>query len=214
MAFAALARVLYRHRSAFRPFAVTAAAFILAAIIHRHHPGYWVIAAVVTAAAGGFLGMPHRLIWAQPGRDMRAGWITRAWEACGISRPAERAYVTAVAVTAGGWISAAIAIGPLTHPLPGIAAIATVILGIPWWAHRRRRARVRIERTMQAWPGMAGNMGPARLADHIGGRGRVGIHRTGDPAERYHGDTRREPGPGYRVRARRPAGQRPGNSGP
>jgi S-DNA-T family DNA segregation ATPase FtsK/SpoIIIE len=159
MAFAALARVLYRHRSAFRPFAVTAAAFILAAIIHRHHPGYWVIAAVVTAAAGGFLGMPHRLIWAQPGRELRAGWITRAWEACGISRPAERAYVTAVAVTAGGWISAAIAIGPLTHPLPGIAAIATVILGIPWWAHRRRRARVRIERTMQAWPGMAGNMG-------------------------------------------------------
>ena len=44
-------------------------------------------------------------------------------------------------------------------PLPAIAGIATVILGIPWWAHRRRRARVRIERTVQAWPDMAENMG-------------------------------------------------------
>lgn len=159
MAFAALGRFLYRHRSAFWPFSMTGAAFILAALIHAHHPGYWVIAAVVTVAAGFFLGIPHRLLWAHPAGKFTAGLLTRAWEACGIDRPAERVYVTAVAVTCGGWLSAAIAAGPAVKPLPAVAGIATVILGIPWWAHRRRRARVRIERTVQAWPDMAENMG-------------------------------------------------------
>jgi S-DNA-T family DNA segregation ATPase FtsK/SpoIIIE len=170
MAFAVLGRAAYRHRSAFLPFAVTGAAFILAAILHRHHPGWWVMAAVVTVAAGFVLGMPHRLLWAHPGGKLTAGILTRAWEACGINRPAERVYATAVTVTAGGWLSAAIAAGPSVKPLPGIAAIATVVLGIPWWAHRRRRARVRIERTVQAWPDMADNMGlpGSRIASATG----------------------------------------------
>ena len=47
----------HRHRSAFWPFFITGAAFGAAALIHAHHPGYWVIAAVVTAAAGMFLGI-------------------------------------------------------------------------------------------------------------------------------------------------------------
>jgi hypothetical protein len=109
MMFAGFARVLYRHRSAFMPFAVTGAAFILAAIVHRHHPGMWVLPAVVTLAAGLVLGVPHRLLWAAPPRNITAGIVTRVWEACGITRPAERAYVTAVVVTGGGWLSAAIA---------------------------------------------------------------------------------------------------------
>jgi S-DNA-T family DNA segregation ATPase FtsK/SpoIIIE len=157
--FAALGRLAYRHRSAFLPFAITGAAFILAAILHRHQPGLWVTAAVVTAAAAFVLGILHRLLWANPAGKLTAGFLTRAWEACGISRPAGRAYVTAVAVTSGGWLSAAIAAGPTVKPLPAIAAIATIVLGIPWWARRRRRARVRIERTVQAWPDIAENMG-------------------------------------------------------
>ena len=170
MAFAALGRFLYRHRSAFWPFVITGAVFILAAVIHRHHPGYWVMTTVVTFSTGIFLGIPHRLMWASPALKATAGFLTRAWEACGIDRPAERAYVTAVAVTLGGWLSAAIGIGPAVKPLPAIAAIATVILGIPWWAHRRRRARVRIERTVQAWPDMAENMGlpGSRIASATG----------------------------------------------
>jgi S-DNA-T family DNA segregation ATPase FtsK/SpoIIIE len=40
-----------------------------------------------------------------------------------------------------------------------MAAVATALLGIPWWAHRRRRAKVRIERTVQTWPDIAENMG-------------------------------------------------------
>jgi DNA segregation ATPase FtsK/SpoIIIE, S-DNA-T family len=159
MAFAALGRAAYRHRSAFWPFLIAGAAFVLAAVVHRHHPGYWVAAVVVTAAAGMFLGIPHRLMWAGPAGKVTAGWLTRAWEACGTGRPAERAYATAVAVTLGGWLSAAIAAGPLSRPLPAVAGVATVILGIPWWAHRRRRARVRIERTVRAWPDLAENIG-------------------------------------------------------
>jgi len=34
-----------------------------------------------------------------------------------------------------------------------------VILGIPWWVHRRRRARVKIERTIQAWPSLSDDVG-------------------------------------------------------
>jgi S-DNA-T family DNA segregation ATPase FtsK/SpoIIIE len=159
IAFAALARFAYRHRSAFWPFVIAGAVFILGAVIHRHHPGYWVISAVVTAGAGIIMGIPHRLIWASPALKGTAGLVTRAWEACGIDRSAERVYITAVAVTIGGWLSAAIAAGPATKPLPVTAVIATVILGIPWWAHRRRRMRVRIERTVQIWPDLAENMG-------------------------------------------------------
>jgi S-DNA-T family DNA segregation ATPase FtsK/SpoIIIE len=159
MALAGAARVLYRHRSAFWPFLVTVAAFVLAAIIHAHHADWWPTAAVVTAAAGMVAGMPRRLAWAHPAVNLTAGIITRAWEACGIARTPERVYVTVVIVTAGGWLTAAIAVGPAAKPLPAVAAIATVILGIPWWAHRRRRARVRIERTVHMWPGMAENMG-------------------------------------------------------
>ena len=129
MAFAALGRFLYRHRSAFWPFVISGAVFILAAVIHRHHPGYWVMTTVVTFSTGIFLGIPHRLMWASPALKATAGFLTRAWEACGIDRPAERAYVTAVAVTLGGWLSAAIGIGPTVKPLPAIAGIATVILG-------------------------------------------------------------------------------------
>lgn len=112
LAFAALGRFLYRHRSAFWPFTITGATFILAQVIHDHHPGYWVITAVATVSTGVFLGIPHRLMWASPALKATAGFLTRAWEACGIDRPAERAYVTAVAVTLGGWLSAAVASGP------------------------------------------------------------------------------------------------------
>ena len=42
-------------------------------MIHRHHPGYWVIAAVVTVSTGIFLGIPHRLMWASPARKATAG---------------------------------------------------------------------------------------------------------------------------------------------
>jgi S-DNA-T family DNA segregation ATPase FtsK/SpoIIIE len=170
MALAALSRLAYRHRSAFLPFIITAGVFAAAAILHQDHPGSWVTVAAVTGVSGVFLGIPRRLLWNTSGRKIRAGFLTRAWEACGITRAAERVYATVVTVTAGGWLSAGIAAGPAVKPLPAVAGIATVALGIPWWAHRRRRQRVRIERTVQAWPGMAESMGlpGSRIASATG----------------------------------------------
>jgi S-DNA-T family DNA segregation ATPase FtsK/SpoIIIE len=170
IAMAAIARVAYRNRSAFLPFIIAAGVFTVAASLHQDHPGSWITVAAVTGISSVFLGIPHRLLWNTSGRKITAGFLTRAWEACGITRAAERAYATVVTVTAGGWLSAGTAIGPATRPLPAIAGIATIVLGIPWWAHRRRRQKVRIERTVQAWPGMAESMGlpGSRIASATG----------------------------------------------
>jgi FtsK/SpoIIIE family len=92
-----------------------------------------------------------------------------------------------VAVT-GGWLSAAIAAGPTVKPLPQITVTGTVALGIPWWIHRRRRARVRVNRTIEAWPdiaepiGLAGSHIASVVADAWGWTARV-ILRKGTSAE-------------------------------
>lgn len=159
IAAAAIGRWLYRHRSAFWPFGITAAAFIAANAIHHHHARYWILAAVLTFQVTVTLAIPHRLVWTKPAGKISTGLVSRLWNACGIDRPAERAYATTIVAVTGGWLSAAIAAGPTAKPLPDIALAATVILGIPWWSHRRRRARVRAERTIQNWPTVAENMG-------------------------------------------------------
>jgi hypothetical protein len=38
-------------------------------------------------------------------------------------------------------------------------AIGGLALSLPWWAHRRRRARVRVERKLEAWPDIARAVG-------------------------------------------------------
>ena len=103
IAAAALARWGYRHRSAFLPFAITAAAFIAAALAHPQHRRVWLVVALVTALVTILAAIPHRLSWASPAAQITAGIITRMWETCGIDRPAERAYAAAViAVTGAG----------------------------------------------------------------------------------------------------------------
>jgi len=154
-----LGRWAYRHRSAFLPFAIALAAFIAAGAVHRHHAGAWIIALTVSVAATFIAAIPHQHAWTRPAGRIAAGVLARAWEACGIDRPVERVYAASVIAVTGGWLSAAIAFGPAVKPLPATVAIATMILGIPWWAHRRRRARVRAERTIQAWPDIAENIG-------------------------------------------------------
>lgn len=165
-----IARWAWRHRSAFLPFTVTGSVFAAAAFTHPHHARWWITTACATVLVTVVLGIPHRLLWARPAGRFTAGLLARLWAACGIDRPAERAYATIVTACAGGWLSAGIAFGPLMRPLPNIAGIATVILGIPWWVHRRRRARVKIERTIQAWPSMAENIGlpGSRIASAAG----------------------------------------------
>ena len=134
------------------------------------------------------LGIPHQIIWTRPAGRVTAGILARMWAACGINRPAERAYAACVIAATGGWLAAAIAIGPKVKPLPQIAVITTMVLGIPWWIHRRRRARVRVERTIAAWPdiaepiGLAGSRIASVVADAWGWTARV-ILKKGTSAE-------------------------------
>lgn len=161
MALSALARLMFRHRSAFAPFGVALAAWIASGLLHPHHSGWWPAVAACAVAVTVTLGFPHSVMRRRKGGARIAGILARLWEAIGIDRPEERAYAAVVTACAGGWITAATATGPGSKPLPVIAAILTVILGIPWWAHRRRRTKIRMEKTVAAWPGIAENIGLA-----------------------------------------------------
>ena len=129
--------------------------------MHPHHARYWLLVAGITVLVAVVLGIPHRLIWSRPGGKFTAGVLMRLWETCGIDRGIERAYAATVIAVTGGWLAAAIGLGPVTKPLPQISVIVTVILAIPWWFHRRRRAKARIEKTISAWPEVAENAGLA-----------------------------------------------------
>ena len=84
---------------------------------------------------------------------------------------------------AGVWLSAATALGPFVSPLPQALVIGALILSVPWWAHRRRRARVRVERKLQAWPdiakaiGLAGSQVMSATVDVWGWRARFRLAR-------------------------------------
>jgi DNA segregation ATPase FtsK/SpoIIIE, S-DNA-T family len=154
-----LTRWVYRHRSALIPLWVALGAFVAAAWVHSRHPGWWIPITVGTVIVTAVLGFPYGLL-----RRYRAGRIiavtlTRIWRACGIDRPAELVYLAVVAAVTGGWLAAAAGYGPLIRPLRLTALFAMVILGIPWWVHRGRRNKVRIERTMDNWPDHAENAG-------------------------------------------------------
>jgi DNA segregation ATPase FtsK/SpoIIIE, S-DNA-T family len=159
IALAALSRWAYRHRTAFVPFGITITAFAIAAYAHPHHARYWLPAALATVLATVVMGIPHRVLWTSPAGKVTTGALTRLWAACGIDRGIERAYAATVIAVTGGWLSAAVAAGPTAKPLPTIAGIATVILSVPWWFHRRRRAKARVEKTISAWPDVAENAG-------------------------------------------------------
>jgi hypothetical protein len=156
---AALGRLAFRHRSVFAPLWVALAAFIAAGAAHGHHARWWVPVAAVTAVATAALAFPLSVLRGHPAGRRIAGALSRLWGKCGIGRAIERGYAAAVTATVGGWLAAAIANGPVSKPLPMIAIIATAILAVPWWFHRRRRAKVRVERKIAGWPGIADNIG-------------------------------------------------------
>jgi S-DNA-T family DNA segregation ATPase FtsK/SpoIIIE len=159
IALAALGRWAFRHRSAFAPFWVALAVFIAAAATHGHHARWWIPVTVITTVTTAVLGLPLPLLRRHPAGRRIARVLSWLWERCGIGRAMERAYAGTVIATAGGWLAAAIANGPTTKPLPLTALMATVILAVPWWFHRRRRAKVRIERTISGWPDIADSIG-------------------------------------------------------
>jgi hypothetical protein len=158
-----LARWAWRYRSEIAPATVGGAALVTAWWLHAAHPGWWawlLAIAYLAALATGMLGA--RL---------------------GLNRPAERIYAGAATFAAGGWLAFADLLGPFAPPLPQVLAAGAVVLAVPWWAHRRRRARARVQRTIAAWPdiakaiGLPGSKIQSAGADLWGWRARVRLAR-------------------------------------
>jgi len=148
-AAAAAGHTVWRYRSELAPVTTTAALALAGAWAHARHPGWALPLAVLTAALTAALAVP-------PGRWPPGRWASR-WRL--LARPAERLYAASVVGLAGAWLAAATAWGPGTRPLPAVAVLATLAAGVPWWADRRRRARVRLDRVIARWPTFAEAVG-------------------------------------------------------
>ena len=166
---AIVVRALWRYRSELAPVVAAAGIVIAAATLHRSHPGWWPWLMAVTLADVAALALPAP-------RRLRKEWPF-------LSRTAERVYAAAVSAVAGGWLTAATALGPATPPMPALGVIVAMLCAVPWWASRRRRAKVRLERTLESWPdiaravGLAGSQVMSAMVDLWGWRARFRLAR-------------------------------------
>jgi S-DNA-T family DNA segregation ATPase FtsK/SpoIIIE len=167
-AAAEIGRWLWRYRSELAPIVLGVLTALLALGLHTAHRDSWPWLAVATLAATAAFAIPPQ-------------WARKAWFL--LDRPAERVYAAAVALVAGGWLTAATALGPATSPTPIVGAILTVVCGTPWWASRRRRAKVSLDRKLESWPeianavGLAGSQVMSALVDVWGWRARLRLAR-------------------------------------
>jgi len=164
-----IARAMWRYRSELAPIAVAVLVVAAAALLHRTHPGWWPWWAAATVTTTTVLAVPV------------PAWLRKVWSI--VDRPAERVYAGAVTVAVGGWLTAAIAIGPAAPPMPILAVALTLVCAIPWWASRRRRAKVRLDRKLESWPeianaiGLAGSQVMSAMVDLWGWRARFRLAR-------------------------------------
>jgi FtsK/SpoIIIE family len=136
-----LLRGAWRYRSELAPVGVVAALVAAAWWLHHTRPHWWFPVAVLAGVAA----------WA-------VALFGARWR---LPTVPERVYAAVTIYAAGIWLSVAIAIGPFFRPLLQAGVIAALILSVPWWAHRRRRAKVALERKLQAWPDIAKAIGLA-----------------------------------------------------
>jgi S-DNA-T family DNA segregation ATPase FtsK/SpoIIIE len=133
------ARWAWRYRSELAP-AYTAGAVLGASCwLHATHPRWWTYLLVSSAVTA----------WAPVTFGARVG----------LARLAERIYASTVTFAAGTWLAIGCLIGPFTSPLPQVLDVGALILAVPWWAHRRRRAKVRVQRMLAAWPDISRAIG-------------------------------------------------------
>jgi hypothetical protein len=158
-----LARWVWRYRSELAPVGVAAGLVAAGWWLHHTRPHWWVPVSLLAGVAA----------WAVALFGARWRFPTLI----------ERVYA-AVTIYAGGiWLSVATAIGPFFRPLLQALVVSALVLSIPWWAHRRRRAKVALERKLQAWPDIAKAIGLAGIevmsatVDVWGWRGRFRLAR-------------------------------------
>lgn len=124
-----------------RPVWAAAAVLALAVLLHAAWPDAW--PAVLLAALAAGIAVAE-----QPGRF-------------GVTTKAERAYALAVLALAGGWLAAAVALGPLAPVVRGVFVLGVVAACLPWWASRRRQESARIARVLEHWGEIAAVCGLA-----------------------------------------------------
>lgn len=144
---AGIGRLLSRYRSELAPVYLAVAVFVGGLWLHHVHSSWmpWLIG--VTAASAMVVAV------------VPARWF--GWASFGpiLDRPVERAYAVVVIVMIGGWLSAACHVGATIRPLPTVALFAGVGCAVPWWVHRRRRAKARVARDWADWPDLAEQAG-------------------------------------------------------
>jgi hypothetical protein len=136
-----IARWAWRYRSELAPLGVAVVVAGFGLYAHAALPEWWPL--ILASAA--------ILAWALGVVGARLGLPTLA----------ERVYVAVTVLACGIWDAVAAAIGPLVSPLPQALAVGGLVLSVPWWANRRRRAKVRVQRTIATWPDIAGAVGLA-----------------------------------------------------
>jgi DNA segregation ATPase FtsK/SpoIIIE, S-DNA-T family len=158
----ALAHCVYRYRSELAPPALASMLALTGMVLHSRLPHMAPVVAALTAALAAGVSRP---------------------EIAPELRRIERVYAITVTIAAGLWLTFATACGPGAGPLPFLLIAGTIAGGLPWWAHRRRRAKVRVERTLDAWPdiadaiGLPGSRVMSAMVDLWGWRARIGLRR-------------------------------------
>jgi hypothetical protein len=158
-----IGRWLWRYRSELAPIYIASLTALAGWLLHATHPGWWpAILATAIVPVPVLVCIGHRI---------------------GLTNRAERLYAATVVVAIGTWLAATTAEGVTSRPLPQLLLIGGVLLSVPWWAHRRRRARVRVERTLAAWPeianavGLTGSRIMSAVVDAWGWRARIALRR-------------------------------------
>jgi hypothetical protein len=134
-----IARVAWGYRSELAPFPVAGAVFLAGWWAHLITP-HWYPFFIAGSAAVAWLFITF------------GAWLGLPWLA-------DRVYAGVTVFAAGGWVAFAALFGPLTPPLPLVLGAVALILAVPWWADRRRRARARVLRVLAAWPDIARAIG-------------------------------------------------------
>ena len=156
--------------------------------------------------------------WLLAASDLTAGALVLLGARIGLARLAERVYAASTMLAAGGSLAAAALLGPFTSPMPQVLWIGALILAVPWWAHRRRRARVRVQRALAAWPdiakaiGLPGSKIQSASVDLWGWRARVRLARgqtIADVTARIPASNRRSAPTAARSASTRPGTARP-----
>lgn len=156
-------RLAWRYRSELAPAYLAVVIVGFSWWLHAGHQHWWpFIVGIAAVAASALAAFGARL---------------------GVPAMAERLYTATATAAAGAWLAAATVLGPFVTPLPQILAVGGLVLSVPWWAHRRRRAKVRVERKLEAWPeiaravGLAGSQVMSAVIDVWGWRARLRLAR-------------------------------------